>query len=233
MSPLRVEVTDGTGNVYSESGFAKSDALGNVMAELALQAIEDAEPIPSPNVRVYKHTFNVAVENVLFQAAFVSGMFVRDIENYEPGEILEDGKDPLVKTEINIIDIGGLRLQTVPGELLPELAIGGFDPEEGQPLTELEEIIGEDNPNPPDLSQAPGGPYLKERMGAKYNWIIGLGNDELGYFIPAYNYKLDERTPYFREAEGDHYEETNSLGPSAFPLIEEQIDLLLQWVTGQ
>jgi hypothetical protein len=233
MSPLNIEVTDGSGQSYSVSSFEKSDALGNVMAELALQSIEEAVPMEQPDLAIYKHTFDIAVENVLFQAAFVSGMFVREIENYESGEMLENGKDPLVKTEINIIDIGSLRMQTIPGELLPELAIGGFDPADGQPLTDLEVIINEDNPNPPDLSAAPQGPFLKQRMGAEYNWIIGLGNDELGYFIPSYNYKLDERAPYLREAEGDHYEETNSLGPSAYPLLEEQIDLLLEWVTEQ
>ena len=44
MSPLQVEVSDGSGQSYRESSFEKSDALGNVMAELALQALASAEP---------------------------------------------------------------------------------------------------------------------------------------------------------------------------------------------
>ena len=66
-------------------------------------------------------------------------------------------------------------------------------------------------------------------MGAEHNWIIGLGNDELGYFIPSYNYKLHDTLPYYREADGDHYEETNSLGPTAWPIIETEIHKLLDW----
>ena len=47
-------------------------------------------------------------------------------------------------------------------------------------------------------------------MNAEHKWIIGLGNDELGYFVPSYNYQLSETSPYFQQAEGDHYEETSA-----------------------
>lgn len=228
MSPLRVDVTDGSGEEFPSNGFPKSEALGRVMAELALDALGSAVAVPDPKLSFSKHTFSVPLENILFQAGFLTGMFDREIENYEAGEMITDDKIPLVATEINLIDIGSLRIQTVPGELLPELAIGGYDDPE-QPYTPLEIMIGDLNPNPPDLSQAPAGPYLKERVGGEHTWILGLGNDELGYFIPTYNYKLNERTPYFEEAEGDHYEETNSLGPSAYPVVEEEINRLLEW----
>ena len=99
-------------------------------------------------------------------------------------------------------------------------------PDPNQPYTDLEQIVSDDNPNPPDLSQAPEGLYIKDRMASEHNWIIGLGNDELGYFVPSYNYKLSETVPYFNEAEGDHYEETNSLGiSSAYPIIETEIHI--------
>jgi hypothetical protein len=66
-------------------------------------------------------------------------------------------------------------------------------------------------------------------MAGTMNWIIGLGNDELGYIIPEYNYVLSERVPYIEEAEGDHYEETNSLGPGTATLVLEWADRLIQW----
>ena len=228
MSPLRVDVTDGSGEEFPSNGFPKSEALGRVMAELALDALGSAVAVPDPKLSFSKHSFSVPLENILFQAGFLTGMFDRDIENYEAGEMITDDKIPLVATEINLIDIGSLRIQTVPGELLPELAIGGYDSPD-QPYTPLEVMVDDLNPNPPDLSQAPSGPYLKERVGGEHTWILGLGNDELGYFIPTYNYKLHERTPYFEEAEGDHYEETNSLGPSAYPVVEEELNRLLEW----
>ena len=230
MSPLRVEVTDGSGQSYRDNNFEKSDALGNVMAELTLQAVSGAEIVSDPSLAFAVQSFDVPIENVLFQLAFQSGMFDRSLSNYEDGELLDPSRTPLVQTEITMLDVGNIRMQSVPGELLPELAIGGYD-DPAQPYTDLESIIGDDNPNPPDLSQSPEGPYIKERMGRTHNWIIGLANDELGYFVPEYNYKLSEASPYFEQAPGDHYEETNSLGPSAYPVIEQEIYRLLEWTT--
>jgi hypothetical protein len=116
---------------------------------------------------------------------------------------------------------------TVPGELLPELAVGGYDGSRiNAPGVEL---IEPGNPNPPDVANAPKGPYIKDRMSSTYRWIIGLGNDELGYIIPAYNFELGAPQPWVDEAEGDHYEETNSLGPDMAALIDQYADLLMHW----
>jgi hypothetical protein len=116
---------------------------------------------------------------------------------------------------------------SVPGELLPELAVGGYDGSRinapGVPL------IDPNNPNPPKIDQAPAGPYIKDRMPGMYPWLIGLGNDELGYIIPEYNFELAPGKPYTEEAEGDHYEETNSLGPHMAGLVDKYADLLIYW----
>jgi hypothetical protein len=58
-------------------------------------------------------------------------------------------------------------------------------------------------------------------MAGEHNWILGLGNDEIGYLLPSYNFTLHSTVPYLNEAEGDHYEETNSIGPSAVPILLE------------
>jgi hypothetical protein len=55
--------------------------------------------------------------------------------------------------------------------------------------------------------------------GVQVAFVAGLAEDFLGYIVPSFNYVLDSQTPYFVEAEGDHYEETNSVGP----LCEAQI----------
>ena len=59
-------------------------------------------------------------------------------------------------------------------------------------------------------------------------WIIGLGNDELGYIVPEYDFVLAETMPWVNEAEGNHYEETNSLGPNMASIVEEFADLLME-----
>ena len=71
--------------------------------------------------------------------------------------------------------------------------------------------------------------------GRRTPWIIGLGNDELGYIIPEYDFILDDLIPYFQEAEGDHYEETNSVGPHMAGVVDAQADALIdfaEWLAG-
>ena len=67
------------------------------------------------------------IDNTAFQAMFLMGVFERDAYNYDPDAPLDDENIPELATEMNIIDIGPIRMLTIPGELLPELAIGGFD----------------------------------------------------------------------------------------------------------
>jgi hypothetical protein len=95
--------------------------------------------------------------------------------------------------------------------------------------TALADFIDPMNPNPPDVSMAPMAPYLKERIGSTYTWIIGLGNDELGYIVPNYDFKLGFPA-YLSEAEGDHYEETNSIGPHMEGLVFEQGGPLIDFI---
>ena len=91
-------------------------------------------------------------------------------------------------------------------------------------------IVLEDNPNPPDLSQAPEGPYIKDRASLSTIGSLVWGTTNLDIFIPSYNYKVDEAVPFSTKLEADHYEETNSLGPSAYPIIETEIHRLLEWM---
>jgi hypothetical protein len=47
--------------------------------------------------------------------------------------------------------------------------------------------------------------------------LIGLGNDELGYFIPKRQW--DEKPPYCYGLKKPPYGEINSVGPEAAPVI--------------
>ena len=57
-------------------------------------------------------------------------------------------------------------------------------------------------------------------MGMRADLLVKklLAEDYIGYIVPAYNYVLSPTNPYLSEADGDHYEETYSLGP----LVEQQ-----------
>jgi hypothetical protein len=227
MTPGGITVTDGEGAEFYDASFEKADALGKVLAELVIESVSSGTTVSEPRVSMRAEQLYIPIENVAFQAMFLIGVFDRDIYNYDDTRNLDEHNIPELLTEMNLIDVGPIRMLTVPGELFPELAIGGYD---GSHVGTTEvELIDKENPNPPDLDSAPDGPYLKDQMGAEHNWIIGLGNDEIGYLVPQYDYKLHELNPYLDEPEGDHYEETNSVGPNAVPRILDLATQLIEW----
>lgn len=229
MTPLSITVTDGDGVDHGSSDWAKCEALGKLVAELALQAVAAGAPAADPTVSVAAEQIFLQVENFAFQAMFQIGVFDREVYNYDPEANLDEFNIPEVLTEVGVLTLGPVRMLTVPGELTPELAIGGYDG--SRVNTDQDDFIDPGNENPPDLSQAPQGPYLKDLLGGEHAWILGLANDELGYLVPPYDYELSETLPYIEEAEGHHYEETNSLGPNAVPPILDAAARLTAWPT--
>ncbi len=221
MTTLGVNVTNPDGDSYQSASWEKADSIGQLLGEMALDAVANGEELGDPALRVFNKVFRVPVENSLFKFLFSQGIVER--------EVFEDPrtKDMEIETEMSLVELGPIQMLTLPGELLPELAIGGYDGSRvnapGVP------VVDPNNPNPPKLAEAPAGPYIKDRMPAMYPWLIGLGNDELGYIIPKYNFELVPGKPYIEEAEGDHYEETNSLGPEMASIVDKYADLLIYW----
>ncbi len=174
-------------------------------------------------------SFFVRVQNLGYHVAILSELFDRQAYHWDPDLTIRPGdNEPDILSEVAVLDIGRAQLITAPGELHPELFVGGYD---GSFTPDGMEIVAPDNPNPPELSMAPGPPYLRDlaRDDAEYVFLLGLGNDMLGYLIPSYNYQLDRIAPYVLEAPGDHYEETNSVGVDGWPTIEREVVQLLEW----
>ncbi len=94
-------------------------------------------------------------------------------------------------------------------------------------------IVDETEENAPDLSMAPEGPYLRDlaRSDAEFVGILALANDEIGYLLPDFDFVLFEGVgAYLIEADGQHYEETNSIGINGWSRVKAQIEQLLAWV---
>jgi hypothetical protein len=171
--------------------------------------------------------FYVSLQNTAFQMLFGFGIFDRELYNYDPELAFSPDNTPEVLTEVGVIDIGRAQLVTTPGELYSEAFIGGYDGEhtpDGQPF------LWRDDLPPPDIDNAPEAPYLRDlaRDDASHVWLVGLGNDFLGYLIPSYDYILAEDTPYATNPPG-HYEETVSVGPDGWPTIQWHTEQLLTW----
>ncbi len=138
--------------------------------------------------------------------------------------VLPESSRPWVRSEVSLISIGKAAIVGIPGEIFPELLIGGYDGRYafGHPL------IHPGNPDPPDLKKAPGPPYLRDFSRAPVSMFVGLADDELGYIVPRYDFKTRSNALMLPRMPG-HYEETNSIGPSATDIIlKAERDLLLR-----
>jgi len=112
----------------------------------------------------------------------------------------------------------------MPGELFLELVIGGYD---GR-YRFGHDLLTPGNPNPPDLSRAPKAPFLWDQMRtAPVRFVVGLANDELGYIVPTYDFKTRGNVSMLPRLPGHHYEETNSIGPSATGILVSAAEELL------
>jgi hypothetical protein len=208
--------------------------LGTQLAYYILRNLADTaltQSDDSAQIGFARESFFVDIQNRGYHTALLKGLFKRQSYNWDDELTLSPGmNEPDVKTEVAIIDIGRAQIISVPGELDPALFVGGYAGEftpKNIPLVDTSTRIK----NPPDLSLAPAGPYLRDqaRLDAEYVMLFGLTGDMLGYFIPEFDYQLHPYNPYFDEAEGDHYEETNSVGIDGWPNIKNKITALLKW----
>jgi len=107
------------------------------------------------------------------------------------------GKD--LQTEVDYLQFMNkervtAEIATVPGEIYPELVNGGITRYSGA-----------------DFPDAPFEPTLRAHMKSKYQFIFGLGNDELGYIIPKAEW--DNEPPWLLGKPERWYGEANSCGP--------------------
>ena len=165
--------------------------------------------------------YNARIDNTYFHVAFLVHLIgPHELVGYDPNQPIDDNNLPWLPLRATYLQIGPLGIVTAPGELHPELWVGGYDGSWswGWPLlNHTVDGSGNPEPNQPDFSQAPAGPYMRDlvlaKPGVKYPVLAGLAEDYIGYIVPAYNYVLDPDNPYIVEAKGDHYEEVYSLGP--------------------
>ena len=239
MTPLRLDIDDFEGNPTKRRSFASAQVMGQKLAQLGLEALasDAAEVVENAELTVRAKRMDVPIHNTQFHVALLFGLFDRLVHQYDPNELITAGDErtpmnlPHARTEVNRVTIGPLALLSVPGEVFPEVVVVDalkapypYTPE-GTP------IVSPDNVNPPDLAAGPAGPYLRELThGTRHTMIVGLGNDELGYLVPAYDFKVDEAAPYFEQAEGDHYEETNSVGPSIMGMVLDALRGMERWL---
>ena len=83
-----------------------------------------------------------------------------------------------------------------------------------------------------DGSFVANNPYVQRGLtweGVRWAFDTGLGDDFLGYIIARFNFVVAPVLPYLAEARGDHYEETNSIGPDCEAHLQRPMMELARW----
>jgi len=218
VSPLgdQVALVDAqTGKIAEDGSWRKAELLGTEIGQLAERALKSAIAVNLESLPVRSATVFVPMYNSNFRAAEAAGVFAGRKPFYTDGhrdparETLDlpglgrvkyaTGHD--IQTEVDYIELRSegvpvATIVTIPGEIYPELVNGGVTSYPGA-----------------DYPDAPIEPVLRGLLKAKYQFILGLGNDEIGYLIPRAEW--DEKPPWLRNAAEPWYGEVNSAGPDA------------------
>jgi hypothetical protein len=224
---------DGTTALPNRS-LRAAEVLGTRLAQQILRAFSASSGVVTDETAALayrNYVLKLKIENVLYQLGGEFGVFTRELFAYNPNRRASSSNPPWAETEIAVLDIGRARILTAPGELDPMLFVGGKD---GSYTPAGVPVVDTTRENPPDLTLAPDDGYLKERAiaarpDAEYVFLFGCAEDFLGYFVPPFDYELGP-SPYTSEAPGDHYEETNSIGPEGWPRLESKMRELIEWV---
>jgi hypothetical protein len=111
--------------------------------------------------------------------------------------------------------LGQATLTGIPGELYPEIAVGGIE-----------------NPLGADFEIAPVEvPPLRDALSGRVNLMVNLANDAIGYIIPKSEW--DNEAPWIYGETEETYGEIVSLGEETAPALHERLMLLLREVQGR
>ncbi len=215
LAPREPEIDPFTQERLPDDDIGKMMAFGRIIGRMAEQALKTALTLDGP-IRADSREIIIPVWNSVYRVAMGMGCFQREIYDAEgkridlppPNATASDPasrptiKDPHLKSEVGLIEIGSLQIATIPGEIYSEITLGKYQrPQEKNA----------------DFPGAPLEPTIFPLMKGKYKMVVGLGNDEIGYIIPKSQW--DWFGPYAYNRKERQYGEFNSCGPEVAPRV--------------
>lgn len=209
LTSLKVPVTDEKGVELKDGTYEKTERYGRLVGELADKALAGAAPVTLTPFEVRTRPFLLPVANGLYKLAKQFGVLAREMYVWDgdptPSTFTPtaDVTRPVaVRAELGYLRLGNLDVAAIPGEIYPELVLGKVQ-----------------DPVDPgaDFPDAPVEPAVYDQLRGRHRMLIGLANDELGYFIPKRQW--DEKPPYCYGLKKSQYGEVNSVGPEAAPIV--------------
>jgi hypothetical protein len=205
---------DGCRSVYPEpsSGTPVSDAhefisaYGQSMADAAASALQGAKTVGTRSITAQQQSVCILLENNFFIAAFGAGLFPDrpayadsactveskpgSAPSSPPGGPESSSAPTYLKSNVGVLTLGPIQLAYSPGEVFPFTEIRGPIDKDQMPFpTDCWEQATENyycgNP-------LPMTPWISAKMTKRYRFLVGLGEDMIGYLFPPGNFVGDE-----------------------------------------
>ncbi len=215
------------GRVAEDGTWRKAELLGTLIGQLAERALKHAGTISPDALAFQSSVIFVPLSNDRFRMAEATGvlcgrkpLFTNGHLDASTGELVVDathkvlyamGHDLQSEVDYITLKVSGrpvAEIVTIPGEAFPELVNGG-----------IMRYPGADYPDA--TLETP----VRATLRTKYQFILGLANDELGYLIPKAEW--DEHPPWLQNSPQPFYGEINSVGPEAAGVILRTIEMLV------
>lgn len=225
----QVALTDPeTGEIAQDHTWKKAELMGTTLGQLAERSLQSIEAPTVNSIVIRRSILFAPLQNDHFRMAEAAGIFSGRKPFYSDGKLdrttverevpgvgkilFATGHD--VQTEVDYVQLrSGERVvaefATIPGEIYPELTNGGITRYPGA-----------------DYPDAAFEPILREHLESKYPFILGLGNDELGYLIPKAEW--DDQPPWLLNRPQRWYGEINSVGPDMAGVVLRGLVALIE-----
>jgi hypothetical protein len=205
----------GGGDNYRQRNFRRTVVIGEQLAAASMRLLGSAEKIEQPRISYEVEPFFTYLSNFGFRYLLtVDPGTGRSSLGHVPAPLYncplagpktaatcsEDGfasaTDPNLglpfrlgdhlHSAVEYLRIGPVGLLFLPGEISGELTVGLPADFRSTPENWYEEPLGRHAFGAEYT--IPG--YARKRMADEFKWTIGLGSDQLGYFIPLSNYRV-------------------------------------------
>jgi hypothetical protein len=208
-----------TGEIAQDGTWKKAEPIGTMFGLLVERALKSGEAPTVDSILIRKSILFAPLKNDHFRMAEATGIFSGRKPLYSDGkldrstvekELPDTGRIQFptghdVQTEVDYVQLRSrdsvvAEIATVPGEIYPELTNGGTTRYPGA-----------------DFPGAPFEPILRAHLKSRYQFILGLCNDELGYLIPRAEW--DDQPPWLLNRPQRWYGEINSVGPDVAGVV--------------
>ena len=185
----------------TSAGHDKARAFGHSLARSVINAATQQEfvPSPQPQLTIRAHEIELGIDNFMLALGTLTGLVDSDPKLHLT--------PPFVRylSEVAFIQLGHATITGIPGELYPEIAVGGIE-----------------NPVGADYVMAPQEvPHLRSQLPGDVNLMVNLANDAIGYIIPKSEW--DNAAPWIYGESEETYGEIVSLGPDTAPAIHRAV----------